>query len=380
MRLHPRSLVLAAALIAPAAAFSTACGGSDSGAARPAADSSIDSQLRQVVASGSAGVIALVNDGHKVRLHAAGVADTQSRRAMRPTDRYRAGSTAKSFVSTVALQLVGEGKLSLSDTVERWLPGILPYGDRVTVRQLLNLTSGVPDNQGPVQAEWLKGNMARAWSPRELVALVADKKPDFAPGTSWAYSNTNYVLAGMIIERATGHRLGAEVERRIIKPLHLRHTSFPTNETAIAGSHANGYALVEDQTRDVTALDVSGVWAAGNLVSTAPDIARFWRALLGGRLLEPAQLRAMKTTVDAFGGSSVRYGLGIMKTPGPCGALWGNGGDIAGFSNSFQNSEDGKRQAGIIVNMNPAPEAVEETRGQALTAARTEALRGSEGC
>ena len=88
----------------------------------------------------------------------------------------------------------------------------------------------------------------------------------------------------------------------------------------------------------------------------------------------------MKTTVDAFGDSPVRYGLGIMKTPGPCGALWGNGGDIAGFSNSFQNSEDGKRQAGVIVNINPAPEAVEEARSQALTAAVTEALRGSEAC
>jgi D-alanyl-D-alanine carboxypeptidase len=378
MRLHPRSLILAAALIGPAATL-VACG--DSGKADPPraatpAPRTLASDLRAVVAAGSPGVIALVNDGHKLRLDAAGVADTQSRRAMRPTDRYRAGSTAKSFVSTVALQLVADGRLSLSDTVERWLPGILPYGDRVSVRQLLNLTSGVPDNQGPVQAEWLKGNMTRAWSPRELVALVAGQKPDFAPGTSWAYSNTNYVLAGMIIERATGHRLGDEVEQRIIEPLHLRHTSFPVGETALAGRHAHGYAVVENETRDVTALDVSGVWAAGNLVSTAPDIARFWRALLGGRLLEPAQLKAMKTTVDAFGDSPVRYGLGIMKTPGPCGALWGNGGDIAGFVNSFQNSEDGTRQAAVIVNLNPAPEAVGETRGQALTTA----LRAGEGC
>jgi D-alanyl-D-alanine carboxypeptidase len=379
---YPRSLIIAAALIAPLATL-VACGESDKAdppRAATAAPRTLQSDLQTVVAAGSPGVIALVNDGHKIRLHAAGVADTQSRRAMRPTDRYRAGSTAKSFVSTVALQLVGEGKLSLSDTVERWLPGILPYGDRVTVRQLLNLTSGVPDNEGPVQAEWIKGNMTRSWSPRELVALVADEKPDFPPGTSWAYSNTNYVLAGLVIERVTGHRLGHELAQRIFAPLHLRHTSFPVNESRIAGSHASSYALVDNHVRDVTVLNPSGTWAAGNLVSTAPDIARFWRALLGGTLLEPAQLKAMKTTVDAFPGSPVRYGLGIMKTPGPCGALWGNGGDIAGFSNTFQNSEDGTRQAGVIVNMNPAPEAVGETRGQALATARTDALRGSEGC
>src|SRR4051794_3680366 len=210
MRLHPRSLILAAALIAPVATLA-ACGDSDKADPPPAATAAprtLGSDLRAVVAAGSPGVIALVNDGHKIHLHAAGVADTATKRAMGPTDRFRAGSTAKSFVSTVALQLVGERQLSLSDTVERWLPGILPYGDQVTLRQLLNLTSGVPDHVGLVEAEWLKGNMMRSWSPRELIALLADKKPDFAPGTSWAYSNTNYLLAGLMIERVTGHDLG----------------------------------------------------------------------------------------------------------------------------------------------------------------------------
>ena len=184
MRLHPRSLILAAALTATA--FTAACGESDTPPARPAAPP--PATLQDVVDAGAPAALSLVNDGHSIKLHAAGAA--------KPTDRFRAGSITKSFVSTVALQLVGERKLSLSDTVERWLPGILPYGDHVTVRQLLQLTSGVPDDQGPVEAEWLKGNMARSWTPRELVALVADKKPDFAPGTSWAYSNTNYTLAG----------------------------------------------------------------------------------------------------------------------------------------------------------------------------------------
>jgi D-alanyl-D-alanine carboxypeptidase len=392
MRPLPRSVLLAAALIAPAAAFTAACGESDHAAspaaakvATPAADSAqvtptLSSRLQEVVHAGSPGVTALVNDGHRVELHAAGVADTSGGRALRPTDRFRAGSVAKSFTATVALQLVGEGRLSLSDTVEHWLPGILPYGEHVTVRQLLNLTSGVPDTQGFVDGEWLKGNMTRSWSPRKLVALVADKKPDFAPGTSWAYSNTNYTLAGLIIERATGHRLGDELARRVFKPLRLRDTSFPVDATAIPGAHANGYALLDGKLLDVTTLNPSGTWAAGNLVSTAADIAHFWRALLGGKLLAPKQLAAMKTTVPAWKGTQLRYGLGIQEIPSACGTLWGNGGSIAGFANMFQNSADGRRQAALIVNANPGPEALGEARDVALGQAMADALASSDPC
>jgi D-alanyl-D-alanine carboxypeptidase len=336
--------------------------------------------MERVVSGGAPGVIALVNDGHRVRLHAAGVADTRSSRALRPTDRYRAGSITKSFVSTVALQLVAEGKLSLSDTVERRLPGILPYGDDVTVRQLLNLTSGVPDNQGPVEAEFLKGNMTRSWSPRELVALVADKKPDFAPGTSWAYSNTNYVLAGLIIERVTGNRLGRELDERIFQPLHLRDTSFPQNTSKIVGSHSNGHAFVDGKLLDVTVLNPSGTWAAGNLVSTATDVAHFWRAVLGGKLLAPRQLAAMKKTVTIQKGVDLGYGLGIFRWPSACGPVWGNGGDIAGYSNRFQNSEDGKRQAGVIVPMNPMPDALGEPVGALKQVALSDALGSRKLC
>ena len=367
MRLHPRPLILAAALIA--AALIGACGQSNT-PTRPAAaktrapNSTLTAQLQGVVDAGAPAALALVNDGRSIRLHAAGAA--------KPTDRFRAGSITKSFVSTVALQLVGERKLSLSDTVEHWLPGILPYGDRVTVRQLLQLTSGVPDDQGPIEAEWLKGNMRKTWSPREIVGLVADKKPDFAPGTSWAYSNTNYTLAGMVIERATGHPLGHELKRRIFGPLHLRHTSFPTDETTIEGSHVKGYALLDGELRDVTVLNPSGVWGPGNLVSTTPDIARFWRALLGGRLLAPAQLKAMKTTVPAWTG--FEYGLGIMPFRTACGSIWGNGGDIAGYSNNFWNSEDGTHQAAVMADTNPAPDAVDGARGAALHKAMAEAL------
>ena len=267
-----------------------------------------------------------------------------------------------------------EGKLSLSDTVERRLPGLLPYGDQVTLRQLLNHTSGIPDNQDAVDAEFLKGNMTRSWSPRELVALVADRQPDFAPGAGWAYSNTNYMLAGLMIERVTGHSLGAELKRRIFTPLHLRDTSFPVNATAIPGPHLNGYAFVDGKALDVTVLNPSGMWAAGNLVSSAADIGHFWRALLGGKLLAPAQLKAMKTTVPAWEGTNIRYGLGIIASPSACGTLWGHGGNIAGYAHNTQNNEDGTRQGTIIVPMTPMSDAVSDAKNQALAAMMTAAF------
>jgi D-alanyl-D-alanine carboxypeptidase len=329
-------------------------------------------------------VIALVNDGHRVVQRAAGVADLQSRRPLRPQDRFRAGSVTKSFVATVVLQLAGEHKLSLSDTVEHWLPGILPYGERVNVRQLLNLTSGVPDDQLPVSIKFYRGDKLHAWTPRELVALVADKPQEFPAGKGWAYSNTNYALAGMIVERASGHSLTHELERRIFGPLDLRDTSFPVDEPTLPGSHSNGYSLdyddayepIEGKLLDMTTLNPSGTWGAGNLVSTTADIAHFWRALLGGRLLSPALLEQMETTVPAFGGTAVRYGLGLIETSSGCGRVLGNGGDIAGFSNEFRNSEDGTRQAAIVVNANGAPKGVGQARNVAGGEALNEALAG----
>src|SRR3954469_2192652 len=373
MRLPFPQLSLAAALLAPVAALASGCGGSDRPAERPVAatrapshvpvdatpaPSSLQQRLDAVVSAGSPGVISLVNDGQSVKARAAGVADLRSKRPLRPDDRFRAGSITKSFVAVVALQLVDEGKLKLSDTVEHWLPGILPYGDKVNVRQLLNLTSGVPDNQLPVNIAIYRGDKLHSWTPRQLVALVADKPQGFPAGKGWEYSNTNYALAGMIIERAAHHGLAHELQRRIFKPLRLRATSFPVNEPALPGSHSNGYSLdyddsyepIEGKLLDLTSFNPSGTWAAGNLVSTAADIAHFWRAVLGGKLLAPARLAEMKRTVPAWKGTNVRYGLGLLESPSECGRVLGNGGDIVGFKNVFQNSEDGTRQAATVDN------------------------------
>src|SRR4051812_23142144 len=248
--------------------------------------------LDQVVAAGAPGALALVIDGaarvgedrgggHEARARgaveavASGVADVRTGRPMRPGDRFRAASVTKSMLATVVLQLVAEGRLSLSDTLERWLPGILGYGDRLTVRQLLNHTSGVPDYEAAVMAGLYAGDRFRSWRPRDLVALVADQPPDFPAGSARSYSNTGYVLLGLIVERVTGQRLGRELERRIFGPLGMHDTSAATNFPLLIGGHANGYSLqLDDQLNpiagtlfDITVFNPSLAWAAGNVVS-----------------------------------------------------------------------------------------------------------------
>jgi D-alanyl-D-alanine carboxypeptidase len=319
--------------------------------------------LDQLVAAGAPGAAALVRDGYTVKQAASGLADLHSGRRMRPGLNYRVGSVTKPFVATVVLQLVREGRLSLSDTVERWLPGILPYGDQVTIRQLLNHTSGVPDNalEPLVVLYTVPDGRSRAWTPRELVALIADQPPDFPPGTTWKYSNTGYVLAGMIVEAATGRKLGQELTRRIIRPLRLRDTFFPVNRPDIPGPNPRGYSLpLTDEAGpllDFTVYNPSLAWGAGNLISDLGDLERFFRALLGGRLLPPRLLAEMTTPVPV-GMPGYGYGLGLLVFETPSGRLIGHDGAIPGFLNIVMSTEDGRRQLGVMINELITPTAV----------------------
>jgi D-alanyl-D-alanine carboxypeptidase len=338
--------------------------------------------LDQIVAAGAPGAAALVREEHGVKQAASGLADLRTGRRMRPGLNYRVGSVTKPFVATVVLQLVAEGRLSLSDTVERWLPGILPYGNQVNIRQLLNHTSGVPDNalEPLVRLYTFPGGRSRAWTPRELVALIADQPPDFPPGTAWSYSNTGYVLAGMIVEAATGRKLGQELAQRILRPLRLRDTFFPVNRPDIPGPNPRGYSLpLIDEAGpllDFTVYNPSLAWGAGNLISDLADLERFFRALLGGRLLPPRLLAAMTTPVDT-GVPGYGYGLGLEMIQTPSGRLVGHGGAIPGFDNIVLNTEDGRRQLGVIINELLAPTAVVEALTQAWMAIAARLLEGA---
>ena len=278
--------------------------------------------LDAVVGAGSPGVIALRQRRPPHRAPRRGRRRSAQQARVRPDDRFRAGSITKSFVATVALQLVGERKLSLSDTVEHWLPGILPYGDKVNVRPLLNLTSGVPDNQLPVNIEIYRGDKLHAWTPRELVELVADKPQEFPAGTGWAYSNTNYALAGMIDRARRRATASAMTSAGSSSPLRLRDTSFPVDEPRSGRRCARLLARLRRLLRADRGQAArrhlhhpSGTWAAGNLVSSAADIAHFWRAAARRQAARARPADRDEAHVPAWKGLPYRYGLGLMESP-----------------------------------------------------------------
>ena len=302
------------------------------------------------------GALATVQDRDgRVRQYTAGS-------VVAPDGRVRIGSNTKTFTAVVVLQLVGEGRIRLDGPVETYLPGLVRGtgmdGRRITVRQLLQHTSGLPDYAAVYLANDIFPVQHRYVSPRDLLDLALRGKAQFAPGRGWAYSNTNYLLAGLLIERITGRPVGEEITRRVIRPLGLRHTYFPAlGDESIRGPHPRGYhaATPGGTLRDVTRLDPSWAWAAGGMIGSTADLNAFFAGLLDGRLLRPAQLAQMRTTVAASGmWPGARYGLGVVSTPLSCGGLmWGHGGDIYGYETRDGFTEDG-RSASVAVTALPS--------------------------
>ena len=345
-------------------------------ATQPAPDpATLQRLVDGVVEAGAPGAVAVVRTGQRTWQGVSGRGDLTARRPPRPTDRFRIGSVTKSFVATVVLQLAGEGRLSLDDNLERWLPGAVPHGERITIRQLLNHTSGLYDYTDellPPLADMparqaLRQMAARNFRPRQLVAIATRHRPLFAPGTRFAYSNTNYILLGLVVERVTGDQLAVQLHQRILAPLKLADTELPGTQQHLRGRHVHGYAppdrawLPSDGPAglvDVTQTNPSWSWAAGAMVSSTPDLARFYQALLGGRLLDPGLLEAMRTTVDASEqfGAGAGYGLGLLRLPLGCdGQVWGHGGELPGYATVAFSSRDAARQLILVSNLVPAP-------------------------
>jgi D-alanyl-D-alanine carboxypeptidase len=301
---------------------------------------------------GAPGVIVVRQDGDRTFRVARGYSDVRRKTPMRAADRFRVGSVTKTFVATIVLQLVGEGKLSLDATVAERLPGLVPQGGAITIRELLNHTSGLFDyiDDKRVLEPYQHGNRRYRWEPRRLVSIALSHAPLFQPGASWSYSNTNYILLGLIIEAATGRSIGAELRHRIFEPLELRHTTFDT-QPVISGTRARGYGIVDDPpVQDLSVFSPSFLWAAGAIVSTADDLATFYRALLQGRLLGPDTLHAMETVVPL---GSEGYGLGLSRVRFACSIVWGHAGDSPGYRTSIYASKDGRRIVVVVVNRNP---------------------------
>ncbi|MEV7600140.1 serine hydrolase domain-containing protein [Kitasatospora sp. NPDC089797] len=341
---------------------------------RPAGADVVQQRLDALVkGDGVPGALAAVRgkDG-RTRNYTAGVGDPATGAKVPVDGQFRIGSNTKSFVAVVVLQLVAEGKVDLDAPVDTYLPGVV-HGDgidgrRITVRQVLQHTSGLPnytrflDASGPDQY----------FEPRELLDLALAHKPDFAPGQGWNYSNTGYVVAGLIVQRVTGRPLGEEITRRVIDRVGLRHTYFPAQgDTTIHERHPHGFVRdkATDPLQDITEMDPSWAWAAGAMVSTNTDLNRFFAALVGGELMPPAQLAQMRTTVPAeYLGPGARYGLGLASRPLSCGGLsWGHGGTLPGFVSRGGVTEDG-RAANVTVTEQPG-EAVKQHVADAVDAA-----------
>jgi D-alanyl-D-alanine carboxypeptidase len=281
---------------------------------------------------------------------------------------FRVASVTKAFTAVVVLQLVQESKLSLSDTVERWLPGVVAGhgndGSKITVEQLLRHQSGLynylatPETSALVDStSAFEAHRFDAISQAELVALALKVEPLFAPGEGFAYSNTNYLLLGMIIEAVTGATWREQVEHRIIAPLGLTGTYLPGYNPFFAGPHVRGYAVFPDRDEpfEVTTTSLIGSADAG-VVSTLPDLNQFFRSLVRGELLSPAILAAMQDTqpIDYPPLPGSRYGLGLVWSPLSCGGgYWHHPGDTFGYWVWTGVSADGERSVALVLNSPP---------------------------
>lgn len=341
----------------------------------------VSASLRQLVTDGDAPGAAALSQGKPSRPGAgkgrrgswfgtAGVADLRSDRRIRVDDRFRAGSLTKTFVATVVLQLAAEGRLGLTDIVDRHLPAVVRGngndGRRITIRQLLGHTSGLYDYTEDPQLKQrifdsgFPRHRLDSYRPEQLIGVALRHPPYFAAGTGYRYSNTDYILLGMVVERVTGRPYAEEVQRRILRPLSLTGTSFPGTRAGLPAPHGRGYSAAQARGRtDVTVLDPSRAGAAGEAVSTLQDLNRFLRALLGGRMLAPEQLRQMRNT----SGSRGMYGLGLFPVRLGCGVtLWGHNGSISGSYVQALGTADGRHVLSYRVNTDSIADRRAETR------------------
>ncbi|GGT58297.1 serine hydrolase domain-containing protein [Streptomyces purpureus] len=321
--------------------------------------------LRDLVDKGGLpGASAQTQDGRKRWFGATGYADTATGRERSARDHFRGASITKTFIATVLLQLEAEGALSLDDTVEDWLPGLIQGngydGGEITLRQLLNHTSGIANYTND---EAFLHNAAGlgfpehrydTHTPEELVAIELKYPPRPDPQKAPSYSNTNFVIAGMVIEKATGRSYSEEVTRRIIRPLKLRETSFPGTAPHMPTPHPVGYSRLHQdapdaEIHDATEQNMTWLGAAGDVISTTGDLNRFHRALMRDGLLPPAQMKAMLTEVPMAQG--LGYGLGVEIATLSCGVkVVGKSGRTNGSLSAMVGTEDGKHQLTFNAN------------------------------
>ncbi|EJR62210.1 MULTISPECIES: serine hydrolase domain-containing protein [Bacillus cereus group] len=323
---------------------------------------SVKNAIRDALQLGYPGILANISKGGKTWSYAAGIADVRTKKPMKADFRFRIGSVTKTFIATVLLQLSGENRLNLDDSIEKWLPGVIQGngydGNQITIRQILNHTSGIADYMNSKDFDIM--DTKKSYTAEEFVKMGISLPPEFAPGKGWSYSNTGYVLLGILIEKVTGNSYAEEIENRIIEPLDLSNTFLPGNSSVIPGTkHARGYIQLDgaSELKDVTYINPGS--SDGDMISTADDLNKFFSYLLSGKLLKEQQLNQMLTTVPTDR-EGTGYGLGIVEFKLPNGvSVWGHRGSVLGFSTFVGGTLGGKHTLAVNLNSfnfsNPDP-------------------------
>ena len=344
-----------------------AAGGAASAAPSKGEAESLKSRAQGLVEAGYPAVLAAVTDS---KGESAGVAvgkgNLETGQAPPMDGEVRIGSNTKTFVAVVVMQLVQEGKVGLDEPIETYLPGLIKGegidGSRITVRQLLQHTSGLPEYTDTTPGS---GDIFQVKDhyipPRDLLDTALGKPAQFEPGAQWKYTNTNYLVLGMLVERVSQRPVGEQIDERIVKKLGLSHTYFPApGDRSIKGTHPQGYHLsAEGKLEDITEMDPAWGWAAGAMVSTPSELNTFFQAVFDGRLLTQSSIDEMKNgAVDAssYLGPGTVYGLGLIGTPLSCGGTsWGHGGTIHGYQTDNAVGPDG---TAVTVAVTALPTAI----------------------
>lgn len=327
--------------------------------------------------------IGIVWGNDKAMSVSVGFADVEAQKALKPQDRMLAGSIGKTYVSAITLQLVEEGKLELDDKIEKWLGGEawferLPNAKDITLRMLMNHSSGIPEHV--LNGDFLKAlrdQPDKVWKPEELVAYILDRKPLFEAGKGWSYADTNYILVGMIFERASGKTVYAEAQRRLLGKLKLKETS-PSDSRQLPGLIPgyvaenspfgfSGRTLLDDGRFIV---NPQMEWCGGGFVSTAQDLARWAKFLYEGKVLDRASLKDLLDAVPAKTGRGDKYGLGVQVRQTDWGISYGHGGWFPGYLSEMEYFPQYKAAIAVQLNTDDFRKLKKNTHGFVAEVAR----------
>lgn len=337
--------------------------GSATAVGRAAVREALQAKFQELHQAGSfpGGTAAVAMTGRVIGL-AVGVSDRTAKTPMKATDRQLVGSVGKTYVSAVALQLVHEGKIGLQDPIakyfdkEAWLKRIA-HADRITVRQLMTHTSGLVRYElNPKFTADLTANPDKVWSPEDRLAYLFDAQPPFAPGEGWEYSDTNYIVLGMVIERAGGEPYYDQLKKRILQKHGLNDT-IPVDSRTVPGlvqgyaGPDNPFGGSDEMIKDGKfAVNPQFEWTGGGLAVTATDLARWAKLLYEGSVIDPSLMDDLLDGVPAKLGPETKYGLGVIIRPTQFGVTYGHSGFMPGYQTDVMYFPELKASIAVQVN------------------------------